>query len=107
MKQYLKINTKKFIEKEIKNLKDYIDLIIDNSLRALEEAKMLMDRRLNKMNNIREQLTEQAATFVTEDEKKLLEQKIDSLSKLVYIGFGVFLMLEIILIFVLNIIYKK
>ncbi len=91
----------------IKTLRKHFNFRFKSIDKARKIAKKLMNERLNSMNEIREQLDRQIETFVTKVELKLLEQRFDGLSKLVYIGFGIFIVLQIILIFVLNVIFKK
>ena len=103
------------------SLKEYFDLAVkatekETNLgfalrdKAIEKAESANIQRLDKMNEVREQLREQAATFMRKDEQvandKLIAQRIEGLSKIVYIGLGVWLVVQVILIFVLTIVYK-
>jgi len=58
------------------------------------------------MNEIRSQLDKQATTFITKSDIKLVEQRVESLQKLVYIGLGVWLFLQLIIVTVLLFIFK-
>jgi hypothetical protein len=75
--------------------------------KARRLARKLMNKRLDGMNEIREQLDRQISTFVSKDELKLTQQEIKSLSRLVYIGLGVWLLLQPIIMFIMTLIFKK
>jgi hypothetical protein len=85
----------------IKTLKQYFEQRFDSMDRARKLARKLMNRRLDNMNEIREQLDRQIETFVSKSDLKLFEQKLEALSKMVYIGFGIFLVLQIILVYIM------
>jgi hypothetical protein len=91
----------------IKTLKKYFDMQFKALSRALKLSRKLMDDRLNGMNNIHSQLVDQNDTFVSKEELKLVERDIKSLSRLVYIGLGVWLLLQPIIMFVMTLIFKK
>lgn len=91
----------------IKTLKKHIDLQFKTNAKALKLSRKLMNRRLDGMNEIREQLDRQITTFVNKDELKLTQQEIKSLSKLVYIGLGVWLLLQPVIMFVMTLVFKK
>lgn len=87
----------------IKTLKKYFELQFKVLAKALKIAKKLMNKRLNEMNHIHKQLVKQNITFVTKPELQLRDQKIEMLQRLVYIGFGICIALEVFI----NIIFKK
>jgi len=91
----------------IKTLKKHIDLQFKSNAKALKLSRKLMNKRLDGMNEIREQLDRQITTFVNKDELKLTQQEIKSLSRLVYIGLGVWLLLQPIIMYVLTMLYEK
>ena len=91
----------------IKTLKKYFVQRFKNMDKALKLSRKLMNNRLNGMNNIHLQLVKQNDTFVNKDELKLLQHEIKSLSKLVYIGLGVWLLLQPIIMFIMTLLYKK
>lgn len=93
--KYIKVEIKEFIRNEIAHLEEKISI-----------REKTMDRRLDTMNEIRHQLDEQADTFVTKDELKLVEKDIKMLSRLVYIGLGVFLLLQLILATIFGLLMK-
>ena len=103
------------------SLKEHFELAIDSMEvqtnlgfilrdKAIEKAEVANIQRLDKMNEVREQLREQALTFLRKEEyllnDRLLNQKIDSLSKLVYVGLGVWIILQVVLSFVISLIIK-
>ena len=67
----------------IVSLKEYIDLHFNLVDKALTKAESSMDKRLDRMNEIREQLDDQARTFITKNEVDLrlssIQEKIDYL----------------------------
>lgn len=77
---------------------------------SVEEAKVANDKRLDNMNELRSQLNRQADTFLTKEvykiESKAQTDKIDALSKTVYIGLGIWIVLQVILVFILIQIFK-
>ena len=75
--------------------------------KARRLARKLMNKRLDGMNEVREQLNRQIDTFITKDELKLTQQEIRSLSRLVYIGLGVWLLLQPIIMFIMTLVFKK
>lgn len=68
----------------IVSLKEYIDLHFTLVDKALTKAEQAMDKRLDRMNEIREQLDDQARTFITKNEVDLrlksLQDKVDYLA---------------------------
>jgi hypothetical protein len=95
----------------IKTLKKYFDLRFKDDNKARKIAKKLMNSRLKGMNNIHSQLVKQNKTFISfekfDGEIKSINQKIEDLSRLVYIGLGVWIVLQIIISVVLLLIFKK
>jgi len=87
----------------IKTLKKYFDLQFKDMDKSVKIAKKLMNSRLKGMNHIHRQLVKQNKTFVTKTELQLRDQKIEMLQKLVYIGFGICIALEVFI----NILFKK
>jgi hypothetical protein len=85
----------------IKTLKKHFDLRFKDIEKARKLARKLMNSRLNGMNNIHQQLVKQNDTFVNKDELKLVQQEIKQLSHLVYVGLGVWVVLQIILVFIM------
>lgn len=74
---------------------------LDYVERGIEKNEVILDKRLHTMNEFRNTLKDQNGTFITrvEHEAKLLllETKIDLLQKLVYIGVGAALVIQILL----------
>ena len=66
--------------------------------KAIAVAERDLSRRLEGMNEFRSQLTSQAANFIDREEFEIhmarIEDKISALSKIVYIGIGVMLVLQ-------------
>jgi len=68
---------------------------------ALDKAETVITLRLNGMNEFREQLREQAGTFITtpvyDVNHKLLEAKIEALQKIIWTGIGMVVILQVVL----------
>jgi hypothetical protein len=71
--------------------------------KAIEVARAEMNRRLDQMNEFREQLKDQERTYVTKVEfspsYQQVEKRIASLERLVYIGFGAALIVNALLVY--------
>jgi Rad3-related DNA helicase len=95
------VDIRLFIKDEVKHLEDKIKLNTEGTERALEIATKEMERRLEGMNEFREQLEKQTRTFLTKEEyelkHQLMQQKLNIISKIVYIGIGVVIVLELVL----------
>jgi hypothetical protein len=106
----INIDVKHYIDQEIKHSEEKTNIKLNKTSEALTESEKVMDRRLAGMNEFREQLNEQTKTFISREEffvnERLINSKIEGLSKLVYIGMGIFLVLEIVLGVVLSIVFK-
>ena len=67
---------------------------------AMDKAETVMNLRLSGMNEFREQLRDQASTFITttvyDVNHKLLESKIESLQKIVWTGVGMLLIVQVV-----------
>ena len=110
MSKYININVRKFVAKEISSLRNRFSILAKEQRRALKLAYRELRARLKRMNEIREQLREQANTFVSKDEyngdKRLINTKIEHLSRLVYVGLGIWIVFQAILSAILIIIFK-
>ena len=60
------------------SLKQYFDLCLKDQSKAIDLARDGMEKRLEGMNEFREQLNRQAASFVTRQE---LDAKLESIEK--------------------------
>ena len=105
----------------IESLKEHFDTVIagrdelydqrfEMTKESVEASKIANDKRLDSMNELRSQLNKQAETFLTKEvykiESKTLSDKVDTLSKTVYIGLGVWIVLQVIIVFVMAQIFK-
>ena len=95
----------------IKTLKKYFNLQFKGMSKALKLARKLMNKRLDEMNEVRAQLDRQVKTFVSLEKfdgaMNSVNQKIESLSRLVYIGLGIWLVLQLLLSALVIFIFKK
>ena len=97
-------------EKMARNGDDLISLrdFVEEKFKALEKATDLADAnlkiRLDNLNEWRGQNRDERACYLTRSEYEakhlLLEQKIESVQKMLYIGLGIFLVVEVLLRFV-------
>ena len=110
MKSFIKIEIRKFIGNELKHLSKHIGLMFSKNAQALKLSKKALDRRFEEMNKVRAQLDRQVKTFVSlekyEGEMLAVNKKIDYVTRIVYIGLGVWVVLQIIIVWVLTLIYK-
>ena len=104
MEQFLNVEIRDYINNEIKHLEEKYTIINEKNDVALKKNERAMNRRLRGMNEFRAQLEQQTRTFMTKDEYKinerLVNQKIDTLTKIVYIGVGVIFVLQLVFQFV-------
>lgn len=110
MKSFIKIEIKKFINDELEHLGKRINLLFAKNAQALKAYKKTLNKRLDEMNEVRAQLDRQVKTFVSiekfEGEVKALNNKIDNVSKIIYIGMGIWFVLQILIVFILVNIFK-
>ena len=105
------MNLTRYIDREIKHLKEKVNLIFSKNSQALKIAKKALSKKLRSMNKIREQLDRQILTFVSiekyDGEMKAVNQKVDNITKILYVGIGIWLLLQVIIIWVLTIYFKS
>jgi len=89
------------------SLRDYIDLKFDTLKEESNKSEEKLDIRLNTMNEIREQLRDQASTFLPRTEydarHELLDTKIANLASLVNRGVGIMIVLQVVIFIILGI----
>ena len=92
MDQFLNVEIREYINNEIRHLEEKYAIINEKNDAALKKSERTMNRRLRGMNEFREQIEKQARTFMTKEEyeinERLVNQKMDTLTKIVYIGVG-------------------
>ena len=80
------------------SLLQYVEFRFAESQKAIDKAENTMNLRLLGMNEFRQQMKDQAATFLprTESDARIqaVEAQISGLSRLVYIGVGGVMLLE-------------
>lgn len=98
------ISLKEYFDMEISSLKGTIRDSMDYQKEALRIASAAMEKRLDGMNEIREALRDSQMNCITKLEydakHELLNSKIEILQKIIYIGIGLCLAIEIILRFI-------
>ena len=89
-------------EAELKSIKTRLDYIE----KSIDKTEIELNRRLTGMNEFREALKDQNNNFITRVEydakHELVNTKLDGLAKLVYIGLGIFLVIDLLLHFVVK-----
>lgn len=97
------INIKHFLDIKFEELEKRLDMRDELNDKALTKAETTLSLRLESMNEFREQLKTQAATFITREEinslQRVTDEKINYLTKILYIGIGVLTALQMILRF--------
>jgi ABC-type bacteriocin/lantibiotic exporter with double-glycine peptidase domain len=90
---------------------DKSDLRINASLEEMHKIEKINDMKHESMNEIRQQLNDQSRTFITKDfydaKHEVLTNKIEGLQKIVFIGIGVWLVIQGIIVVVLVFVFKK
>lgn len=57
-------------------IRDYVDIRFKEAQRAIDKAEKMMNNRLEGMNEFREQLNQQATTFVPRGEMTIINDKL-------------------------------
>ena len=86
------ISIKDYLDFKFQELDKRLQLRAELTDKALTKAEVILNARLESMNEFREQLSKQASTFIVREafeiKQKVLEDKISNLAKFVYIGIG-------------------
>jgi hypothetical protein len=89
------------LDKKIAVLETKVEDHIKHSSIAVDKAENAVNERLAKMNEFRDQLKDQAKTFVTYDVYsamiKAVDEKLNYVTKMVYIGIGIFIVVQIVI----------
>ena len=97
--KYININIREFVHSEVDHLEQKMNITHLKNDEALRSAKDEMNRRLEGMNEFRKQLEKQTVTFLSREEyeakHQLINHKIEGLSKMVYIGVGILIVVQI------------
>jgi CRISPR/Cas system CMR subunit Cmr6 (Cas7 group RAMP superfamily) len=86
---------KEKMEDDMKAMDERHLIIIEKDEKSVATAKESMEHRMEGMNEFRQQLGDQAKTFVSKAELKIIENDIKTLTRLVYIGVGLCVAIEI------------
>ncbi len=109
--KYINVNIRDFVHSEVNHLEEKMIITNAKNDEALKSAKGEMERRLEGMNEFREQLDRQATTFISRSEYDVkhenIVQKIDSISKMVYIGVGILVVVQVVIGIVIDLIAKQ
>jgi len=89
---------------EFVTLLEYVNQLRSADLDQIKTARESMEHRLDEMNQFRSQLKDQAADFITREEfqarQDTLDTRIRALEKLVWMGLGAIIVIQILLRFV-------
>jgi hypothetical protein len=113
----LTISLKTHFDKVIEDLEKRIDQRFDSMQEAVNKAEKAADERAEKANEWRAQYNQQEEILLRKDEFKAehrilqveiktIDNKIASVSKLVYIGLGIWIILQVAIGAVLAVIIK-
>lgn len=99
-KQILSINCIEYFDSKFAELEKRLELRDKLSQQALNLAADNLEKHLNDLNNAKAELVRLQATFITKNEYEIrhesLMKDMSWLTKTVYIGMGVLLVIEIV-----------
>jgi len=108
--KYISVDVREFVKCEITHLEQKMNITHIKNEEALKAAKDDMNRRLEGMNGFQRQIDNQTKTFISRDEyevkHQLVNHRIEGLSKMVYIGVGILIVVQVAIGIVLNFIPK-
>ena len=87
------------VESDIRALKERVEYVVAAQEKALDVAKKEVDRRLEGMNNFQHRMDRQENLFATKVE---VQTGFQTLYRLIWIGIGFFLALQIFLEFFIS-----
>ena len=97
----MKIDRRNMREIDYVSLKEYLELKIDAISHVIEKSESLLDVRLEGMNQFRNQIECERVNYVQrelyETHMKFITSKINSLEKILYIGMGLLIAVEVYL----------
>jgi len=89
--------------KQYVDLKEYFEEKFRSQDKALELSRAVIEKRLDALNEWRQQNKDERETTITKVEynarHQLLEQKIEAVQRIVYMGLGALAVIELILRF--------
>lgn len=103
MKDERDISFRDYVDVRFADQEQAVQAALAAAEKAVVKAELAADKRFESVNEFRGQLTDQANTFISRLEynanQKAIEQKIETLQRLVFMGTGVLLTLEVVLRF--------
>ena len=93
------VTGREYLELKINALEKITDAHFKSIDIATNKSEENITLRLHNLNNVYSILKEKNAEFVTKAEHAYLQKQLDDLRRLVYVGVGILLTLEIILRF--------
>ncbi len=98
------ISWKEYVDVRFSDQEQAVQAALAAAEKAVVKAELASDKRFESVNEFRAQLSDQANTFISRVEynanQKANDQKVESLQRLVFMGVGVLLTLEIALRFI-------
>ncbi|OIO19435.1 MAG: hypothetical protein AUJ54_06605 [Ignavibacteria bacterium CG1_02_37_35] len=93
------VSLKEYVEKIFDEKEKSYSSHLDSERRVVDKAMENLERRLDALNNLRQEVLSDRSEYLTKAEyaadHKTVGIKIDNHSKLIYIGLGMVLVLEI------------
>lgn len=105
MKQEDQISLRQYVDRIFEEKQRAFDAYVAQQKSAVDAAFVAMNERMNKLNELRDVATNMSEYLPRPEyyaNHKALTDKIDSQSRLVYIGLGMVLVLEVIFRFLLK-----
>jgi len=93
------VSGREYLELKINDLEKITEAHFRAEQIARDKAEENTTLRIQNLNGIYDRMKEQSAAFITKTEHAYLQKQIDDLRRLVYVGVGILLTLEIILRF--------
>ena len=88
--------SKIYTDNVVKSAEEKYVIRLEATKDAVNKAETALTYRLEQMNEIREQLRVQKEDFATKGDMRLVEQSINALQKMVWIGVGMVLVVSLI-----------
>lgn len=92
------------LAERVDNHCEYSEKAVDTALDVAKQADIALEHKLEGMNKFRETLVDQAKTFMTiesyNSNHRLLEVKVESLQKFMYIITGALLVIQVLVGFI-------
>jgi iron-sulfur cluster repair protein YtfE (RIC family) len=102
---------KEYFDYAMLSLEEKFEIKLQSLDQKVEKIDKVNDIKHEAMNEVREQLGDQADTFlqtaIYDSKHEIIQNKIEGLQKLVFVGLGVWMVVQGIIVVVLIFIFKK